>query len=129
MKSSLLNKLFGRQFGLGVGNPNHVQREISMIHTGVDGTKYVRIVKGKLLNDFIIDYSKPLTEIKAELEQLLDYWTMTYSEEVIEQIGYFPKSGEIKVHEGSSHIDIILGGKGSLDWFRIEDHHASMLNK
>lgn len=107
----------------------HVPHQVSFIHTDANGDKTVRIVKGELINDFVIDYSKPLDEIKGELDQLLDYWLMAYSEKVIQQIGRFPKSEEIEVYEGSNHIDIILVGKGSLDWLTVEDHYATKLKR
>lgn len=115
---------------LPVGNAKktiHTPTQVSFINTAENGVKSVRVVKGQLINDFIIDYSKPLDEIKEELEQLLDYWLMTYSEEVIQQIGRFPKHEEVSIYEGGNHIDIILVGKGSLGWLTIEDHYATKL--
>lgn len=105
----------------------HIPNQVSFINADENGTKSVRIVKGQLINDFIIDYKKPLSEIKEELDQLLDYWLMTYSEKVIQQIGRFPKVGEVAVYEGGSHIDIILEGQGSLGWLTVEDHYATKL--
>lgn len=115
---------------LPVGNEKnliHVPNQVSFINTDENGVKTVRVIKGQLINDFIIDYRKPLNEIKEELDQLLDYWLMTYSEEVIHQIGRFPKSEEVSIYEGGNHIDIILVGQGSLGWLTIEDHYASKL--
>ena len=130
MKLGFLSKFNGGL--LPVNNDKketHVPHQVSFININENGDKTVRIVKGQLINDFIIDYSKPLDEIKDELDQLLDYWLMTYSEKVIQQIGRFPKSEEIEVYEGSNHIDIILVGKGSLDWLTVEDHFATKLKR
>lgn len=115
---------------LPVGNAKkaaHTPTQVSFINTAENGVKTVRIVKGLLINDFIIDYSKPLDDIKEELEQLLDYWLSTYSENVIQQIGRFPKLDEISIYQGGNHIDIILVGKGSLGWLTIEDHYTTKL--
>ena len=105
----------------------HTPNEVSFINTDKNGFKSVRVIKGQLINDFIIDYTKPLNEIKEELEQLLDYWLMTYSDTVIQQIGRFPKPEEVSIYEGGSHIDIILVGHGSLGWLTIEDRHTTKL--
>lgn len=128
MKLDFLS-IFNR-FRLPVENvkkATHTPTQVSFINTAENGIKTVRIVKGLLINNFIIDYSKPLDEIKEELEQLLDYWLMTYSEEVIQQIGRFPNHEEVSIYQGSNHIDIILVGKGSLGWLTIEDHYATKL--
>lgn len=124
---NLFNKLFGENSEQITPSKPNSHREVSFIHTKPHGEKTVRIVSGTLLNDFIIDYEKPLEEIALEVEQLLDYWTMQHSDEVIAQIGYFPKAGEIKVHIGGKHIDVVLNGVGSLDWFRVADHHTTTL--
>lgn len=128
MKQSFLNKFISGLLPTKV-EPKavDVQREVSFIHTHPHGERTVRMVKGKLINDFLIDYSKPLGEIKEELEQLIDFWMATNSKDVIEQLGKFPKSGEVAVHEGSNHIDVILCGKGSLGWLTVADHFASKL--
>lgn len=127
--NKFINKFTGGQLPVDVEQKaNHVHREVFFIYTAPHGGKTVRTIKGKLINDFAIDYSKPLSEIKEEVEQLLDFWIGTYSDEVIKQIGMFPKSGEIAVYEGGNHIDIILQGKGSLGWLTVADHYASKLN-
>lgn len=128
MKQNFLNIFKGGLFPARNENKvTHIPNQVSFIHTDENGVKTVRVVKGQLINDFIIDYTKPLGEIKEELDQLLDYWLMTYSEEVIRQIGRFPKSEEVSIYEGGSHIDIILVGQGSLGWLTIEDHYATKL--
>ena len=130
MKLGIFNKFFAR--GLPVhGNQKTQQppRRFTFLHTMPNGEKSVRVVEGKLINDFAIDYSKPLSEIKDELEYLLNYWIASHSDEVIEQIGRFPSPKEIAVHEGSNHIDVILVGKGSLDWLTVMNHYAAKLNR
>nr|KAB1665061.1 hypothetical protein F8B05_19340 [Acinetobacter baumannii] len=107
---------------------NRVHRQVSFIQTHGNGSKTVRIVEGKLLNDFMIDYSKPLGEIKDELEQLLDYWNIEYSEYIKSQLGYFPRVEEIIVYEGSNHIDIVLKGKGTLGWLSVKDHFTTTMH-
>lgn len=126
MKHGFLTKFLS---GLLPNQEVSVQREISFIHTHPHGERTVRVVKGKLVNDFLIDYSKSLEEIKEELEQLLDFWMASNTDDVIKQLGTFPKSGEVAVHSGSNHIDVILCGKGSLGWLTVADHYASKLDK
>lgn len=128
MKLGSFSKFIGGLLSLETDKKvTHVHHEVSFIHTHPHGEKTVRIVKGQIINDFVIDYSKTLKEIKVELEQLLVFWLMTYAEKVIEQIGRFPKPDEIEVYEGSNHIDVILKGKGSLGWLTVEDHRATKL--
>lgn len=127
---NFLSKFIGGLSSMGVDpQANRVHRQVSFIQTHADGSKTVRIVEGKLLNDFMIDYSKPLSEIKDELEQLLDYWKMEYSEYIKSQLGYFPDAKEIFVHVGSNHIDIVLKGKGTLGWLSVKDHFATTMHQ
>lgn len=128
MKLLFLKRFFRQQLPVNVDKKAaHVPRQFSFLHTNPNGEKSVRVVEGKLINDFVIDYSKPLSEIKDELEYLLNFWIASYCDEVIEQIGRFPDPSEIAVHEGSNHIDIILVGKGSLEWLTVRNHYASKL--
>ena len=128
MKLVFLNRFFRHQLPVNVDKKaSHVPRQFSFLHTNPNGEKSVRVIEGKLINDFVIDYSKPLGEIKDELEYLLNFWMASYSNQVIEQIGRFPDSSEIAVHEGSNHIDVILVGKGSLGWLTVRNHYASKL--
>ena len=86
MKLGIFNKFFGR--GLPVHGNQKTQQppsRFTFLHTMPNGEKSVRVVEGKLINDFAIDYSKPLSEIKDELEYLLNYWIASHSDEVIEQ--------------------------------------------
>ena len=156
MKSGILYKLFGGQsehdafgsplkqatFGVNSEHANFggkskldatdkslAYRQVSFIHTKPNGEKKVRVVSGIVLNDLIIDFDKPLNEIALEVEQLLDIWMMQYSKEVTEQIGHFPNKGEVIVHEGCNHIDVVLNRIGSLGWLHIVDHEAHKLSR
>lgn len=127
---NFLSKFIGGLTSVGVDpQANRVHRQVSFIQTHANGSKTVRIVEGKLLNDFMIDYSKPLGEIKDELEQLLDYWKMEYSEYIKSQLGRFPRPEEIYVHKGGDHIDIALKGEGSLGWLSVKDNFATTMHQ
>jgi len=128
MRLSIFNKFFGGHIPVNSNQKTeHAPRQFSFLHTSQNDEKSVRIVEGKLINDFVIDYSKSLGEIAEELRYLLNFWMASHSDEVIEQIGRFPNSKEIAVYEGSNHIDVILVGKGSLDWLTVINHYAVKL--
>lgn len=104
-------------------------KQLYFIHTKPNGEKVVRIVSGILADEFMLDYSKSISELRIDVEQLLDYWVGSNVRKIEEQLGKFPKSEDIGVHQGSNHIDVVFFGKGSLGWLTIADHYASKLVK
>lgn len=76
-----------------------------------------RLVYGKLLKAFDLDYTQDLTSLKADIELSLK---RLYESSLIQRLAFFNKS--VFVHQGSSHLDIVDDGVGSLNWLIVEDH-------
>lgn len=121
---SIINRLLNRQTPT-VATPLH-PKEWYFTHTKPDGVKVARVVKGKLKESFLIDYTKSLEEIHAELDQLLRFWIGNNVETIIEQLGEFPNTGDIGVYAGGNHIDIVWYGKGSLGWLTVLNHRLNI---
>lgn len=121
---SIINRLLNRQPPT-VAAPLQ-PKEWYFTHTKPDGVKVVRVVKGKLKDSFLIDYTKSLEEIHAEVDQLLRFWIGNNVETIIEQLGEFPNTGDIGVHAGGNHIDIVWYGKGSLGWLTVLNHRLNI---
>ncbi len=80
-----------------------------------------RVVFGKLVNSFDIDYTNPdLTELKGDIQYCLEILANTGS--LKDRFMFFNK--KVAVHEGGNHLDIIDDGVGSLNWLIVEDHHT-----
>lgn len=80
-----------------------------------------RVVFGKLVNSFDIDYTNPnLTELKGDIEYCLEILENTGS--LKDRFMFFNK--KVDIHQGSNHLDIIDDGVGSLNWLVVEDHHT-----
>lgn len=80
-----------------------------------------RVVFGKLVNSFDIDYTNPnLTELKDDIKYCLDILENTGS--LKNRFMFFNK--KIVVRQGDNHLDIVDDGVGSLNWLIVEDHHT-----
>lgn len=80
-----------------------------------------RVVFGKLVNSFDIDYTNPnLTELKGDIQYCLEILANTGS--LKDRFMFFNK--KVAIHEGGNHLDIIDDGVGSLNWLIVEDHHT-----
>ena len=89
------------------------------IHRLRNGIK--RVVFGKLVNSFDIDYTNPdLTELKGDIDYCLEILANTGS--LKDRFMFFNK--RVAVYQGDSHLDIIDDGVGSLNWLIVEDHHT-----
>ena len=89
------------------------------IHRLKNGIK--RVVFGKLVNSFDIDYTNPdLTELRGDIKYCLEILANTGS--LRDRFMFFNKN--VDVHEGDNHLDIIDDGVGSLNWLIVEDHHT-----
>lgn len=83
-----------------------------------------RIVYGKLVNSFELDYSKPLNELKLDIE--LSLYALSRSS-FWKFIKFFNK--DVIVHQGNNHLDVVDNGEGSLGWLTVEDHYVSTSKK
>ena len=83
-----------------------------------------RIVYGKLVNSFELDYSKSLSELKLDIELSLNALSRS---SFWKSIKFFNK--DVIVHQGSNHLDVVDNGEGSLGWLRVEDHYVSTSKK
>jgi hypothetical protein len=83
-----------------------------------------RIVYGKLVNSFELDYSKPLNELKLDIE--LSLYALSRSS-FWKSIKFFNK--DVIVHQGNNHLDVVDNGEGSLGWLIVEDHYVSASKK
>ena len=80
-----------------------------------------RVIFGKLVNSFDIDYTNPdLTELKGDIQYCLEILANTGS--LKDRFMFFNK--KVAVYQGNNHIDIIDDGVGSLNWLIVEDHHT-----
>lgn len=80
-----------------------------------DGKK--RLVYGKFLKAFDLDYTQELTELKFDIECSLE---RLYESSLFKRLAFFNKN--VFVYQGNNHLDIVDDGVGSLNWLIIEDH-------
>ena len=83
-----------------------------------------RIVYGKLINSFELDYSKPLSELKSDIE--LSLYALSRSS-FWKSIKFFNK--DVIVYQGNNHLDVVDNGEGSLGWLHVEDHYINRDSK
>lgn len=77
-----------------------------------------RLVHGKYLHLFDLDYTQPLNELFNDVSDCLDM--LLDSKFSLQIRAAFTKA--VAVYSGSNHIDIINDGVGSLNWLVVEDH-------
>ena len=96
---------------------NHIRKEnrmkIKVIK--IDNTR--RLVKGKYADVLDLDYTQSLSALRKDIEFALPDLL-----ESLSLIDNLTTSGNIRVYEGSNHLDIIVDGKGSLNWLIVENH-------
>lgn len=80
-----------------------------------DGRK--RLVYGKFLKAFDLDYTQDLTSLKSDIELSLK---RLYDSFLFKRLAFFNKN--VLVYQGDSHLDIVNDGVGSLNWLIVEDH-------
>ena len=76
-----------------------------------------RLVYGKMLKAFDLDYSQDLTSLKFDIEHSLKH---LYDSSLFKRLAFFNKN--VFIYQGNNHLDIVDDGKGSLNWLRVEDH-------
>lgn len=77
-----------------------------------------RIIHGKMINSFDIDFKQDLTDLKRDIQMYLGY--MSESRSLKDRFMFFNKN--VFVYEGGHHLDIVDDGIGSLNWLIVEDH-------
>lgn len=82
-----------------------------------------RVIKGKYLYSFDLDFNKPLEEIYHDLDKALPQWLSKNIIDVQSQLGRdFDLSKVGASYSKAGFLEIIAVGKGSLGWFSIEDY-------
>lgn len=77
-----------------------------------------RIIHGKMINSFDIDFKQELSDLKKDIQMYLEY--MSESRSLKDRFMFFNKN--VFVYEGGHHLDIVDDGVGSLNWLIVEDH-------
>lgn len=78
-----------------------------------------RIISGKLLEQFDLDYTQELSQLKSDIEFALS--VLERKKSLWENLLSFSDK-DIIVYQGGHHLDIVENGKGSLGWLTVEDH-------
>lgn len=76
-----------------------------------------RVIHGKLLNAFDLDFTKDLSSLKTDIEMTLD---ILKNSKLSLKFAFMTKN--IIVYQGHNHLDIVDNGVGSLNWLIVEDH-------
>ena len=76
-----------------------------------------RLVYGKLLKAFDLDYTQDLDSLKVDIELSLK---RLYESSLLKRLAFFNKN--VFVYQGDNHLDIVNDGVGSLNWLIFEDH-------
>ena len=76
-----------------------------------------RLVYGKLLKAFDLDYTQDLDSLKVDIELSLK---RLYESSLLKRLAFFNKN--VFVYQGDNHLDIVNDGVGSLNWLIVEDH-------
>ena len=76
-----------------------------------------RLVYGKLLKIFDLDYTQDLSSLKIDIELSLK---RLYESSLLKRLSFFNKN--VFVYQGNNHLDIVDDGVGSLNWLIVEDH-------
>lgn len=76
-----------------------------------------RLVYGKFLKAFDLDYTQDLTSLKSDIELSLQ---RLYASSLLKKLAFFNKN--VFVYQGNNHLDIVDDGVGSLNWLVVEDH-------
>ena len=83
-----------------------------------------RLVYGKLLKAFDLDYTQDLDSLKVDIELSLK---RLYESSLLKRLAFFNKN--VFVYQGNNHLDIVDDGVGSLNWLIVEDHYVSTSKK
>lgn len=100
-------------------NPEDIDIKIINLKNGKK-----RLVYGKLLKAFDLDYTQDLDSLKSDIEFSLE---RLYESSLLKRLSFFNK--KVFVYEGNNHLDIVDDGVGSLNWLIVEDHYVSTSKK
>ena len=78
-----------------------------------------RIISGELVEQFDLDYTQELSQLKSDIEFALS--ALQRKKSFWEKLFPFPNK-DIMVYQGGHHLDIVDNDKGSLGWLTVEDH-------
>lgn len=76
-----------------------------------------RLVYGKFLKAFDLDYTQDIDSLKEDIELSLE---RLYNSSLFKRLAFFNK--KVFVYQGNNHLDIMDDGVGSLNWLIVEDH-------
>lgn len=93
-------------------DPSDIDLRIIKLDNGIK-----RLVYGKFIKAFDLDYTQDLTSLKADIELSLE---RLYDSSLLKRLSFFNKN--VIVYQGDNHIDIVDNGVGSLNWLIVEDH-------
>lgn len=79
-----------------------------------------RVVHGELIDELDIDYTQDLDSLKDDLNLALEAWIEVNQSKALGFLKIAFKN--IHIHQGSSHLDIVNNGVGSLNWLIVQDH-------
>ncbi|WP_110974788.1 Arc family DNA-binding protein [Acinetobacter sp. WCHAc060042] len=88
--------------------------DVKIVHLA-NGKK--RVIYGKLINNFSLDYTQELDQLRDDIHLSLEvlsgssFWN---------SLKFFNK--DVLVYKGDNHIDVVDNGKKSLGWLIVEDH-------
>lgn len=93
-------------------DPSDLDIKIIKLSNGIK-----RLVYGKLLKAFDLDYTQDLDSLKTDIEFSLE---RLYESSLLKRLSFFNK--KVFVYQGNNHLDIVDDGVGSLNWLIVEDH-------
>lgn len=82
-----------------------------------------RIISGKLLEQFDLDYTQEMSKLKRDIEFALS--VLERNQSVLGHLFTFANKN-VRVYQGGHHLDIVDDG-GSLGWLTVEDHWHGLL--
>ena len=80
-----------------------------------------RIITGRLVSSFDLDWTKPLDKLEEDIELALR--TFELEQGSFKKLIMF-KNKKVGVYRGGHHIDIIAEGKGRLHWLFVGDEYV-----
>lgn len=84
-----------------------------------------RVVTGDLLNEIDVDYTQSLSDLKADIEFILEQIIDIHQSKLMNRISLTKNiKNEVFVHEGSNHLDIVEHEVGSLGLLFVQDHQV-----
>lgn len=92
------------------------QAEVKLINLR-NGKK--RVIYGKLLHSFDIDYTQDLASLREDIEISLNALSRSSFWKYLQFL-----NKDVLVYKGDNHIDVVDNGRKSLNWLVVEDHYS-----